>query len=598
MHRILLTFDDGPRPAHTLSVLDELARRGLSAVFFVLGEQLELPGAHTLVERAAREGHFIGNHGYAQQNLTGLTDEEIRSSFRRTEALIGRLDRGVKLWRPPFGERDSRVESVLASLGYTRMLWNIDSLDWRPLPVSEWMDRVLDKVHARNHLGFRNSVCLFHDSLENTAREIGGFLDRVARIPDVAVARYNPCHPEGISLPEEAEPPRTCLLDPCDAVGFEFDGSRVLARPGRSALYILNETASFLWDRLSGGASEPETARYLAERYGIANAAGRDLAAALSNWRATGLIGPKAPEMEDPGPWPVSTETVPRPAGAEFQATREYGFLDFSFTIRYHTRDIAAAIHPRFANLESAARGRASYTFEITAESPAVDHAFILAAGGSATRHESLAALSYHLFFSITRRAHPGLELMACLHSALATYGEGSVAFVANNGSGKSTLVAALASAGMRVCSDDRLFLDFASGRPAATPNSIGLKRGSWPALQARYPGILDFAQVRIDDDDVRFILAPPAAERLLPPVTHVFFPRYDARAATAAHLLSPLQAIQRVAASEGWISSEPSKLEAFLGWLGRVSCYELPFSDLDAAVGQIAARIQERRPA
>src|ERR1022692_847434 len=126
LHRVLLTFDDGPHPRHTVLVLDELARRELKGVFFVLGEQLEHPENQAILERLAGEGHLIGNHGYSQQNLTRLTDEQIRSQIRRTETLIGNLDRGVKLWRPPFGERDNRVDAILRSLGYTRMLWNVD----------------------------------------------------------------------------------------------------------------------------------------------------------------------------------------------------------------------------------------------------------------------------------------------------------------------------------------------------------------------------------------------------------------------------------------------------------------------------------------
>lgn len=94
---------------------------------------------------------------------------------------------------------------------------------------------------------------------------------------------------------------------------------------------------------------------------------------------------------------------------------------------------------------------------------------------------------------------------MACLHSALATYGAGSLALVANNSSGK-----ALASAGMRVSVGDRLFLDCDSGHPAAAPNAIGLKCGSWRALASRYPAILDVSSLRSDQEEVRFLLSPP----------------------------------------------------------------------------------------
>ncbi|MGA2882205.1 MAG: PqqD family peptide modification chaperone [Bryobacteraceae bacterium] len=588
-HRILLTFDDGPHPDHTIAVLDELSRRGFSAVFFVLGEQLEAPGARTIIERAADDGHCIGNHGYSQQNLTHLKDDEIRSSFRRTEVLIGDLDRGVKLWRPPFGERDARVEHVLASLGYTRMLWNVDSMDWRDTaPPAEWMQRTLEKIRVRISLGFRNTVCLFHDALETTATRLSSFLDRLAEVPDARVARYNPCHTEGLSLPEDHDPPRACLLDPSDAVSFQLAGSRVLARPGRSAVYVLNQPASLLWDVLAEGASETEASHRMARHYGISeDLASQDLQSALKDWRTRGLLGPKAPEMEDPGPWPLSTDVILVPEAVEFEETRSYRFLDLRFAIRYQTADLAGAVHPRFANLQTVASAQCDQLFDVVA----LSNGFALRlAGAAATRHESLAALAYRLFFAVMRRAHSTLDVMACLHAALASYGDGAFALVANNGGGKSTLAAALASSGMPVHSDDRLFMDFTSGRPAATPNSIGLKRGSWTVLQSRYPGILELPVFQMDDEEVRFLLPPPPADPLLPPVTHIFFPHYNARAATGAHRLTSVEAVQRIAASEGWISSDPAKLRAFLLWIERSSCYALPFSDLDAAIERIGA--------
>jgi peptidoglycan/xylan/chitin deacetylase (PgdA/CDA1 family) len=584
VHRILLTFDDGPHPAHTVSVLDELARHKFSAIFFVLGANLGVSGNRAILERAAREGHWIGNHGYSQQNLTNLTDDEIRSGFRRTEVLIGDQDRGVKLWRPPFGERNPRVEAILSSLGYSRMLWNVDSLDWQEdTPSTEWIGHTLNKIRVRRSLGFRNTVCLFHDSLGSTSSQLRDLLERISELPDTRIARYNPCDSEGLSLAED--PAR-----PSDAVSFRLGDSRVMARPNRSALYILNHSASLIWDALADGASAPVAAQSLMLAYGIPeDVALRDVQAALADWRTRGLLGPKAPEMEDPGPWPLSTDEICVPSVSDFTVQRSYRFLDLLFHIRFQTNELANAIHPRFANLETVESAPGGRVFE----------AITLSAGfalrppnAPATRHESIAALAYRLFFAVMRLAHPGLDLMACLHSSLASYGQGTLALVGNNGSGKSTLVAALANSGMSILSDDRLFLDFATHQPAATPNAIGLKRGSWSPLQSRYPDLLELPVVRVDEEEdeeeVRFLQTGPPSRRLLPPVTHIFFPRFGRNTATVVTPLTSIQALERIAAAEGWISSQPEKLEAFLQWIDRLRCYELPFSNLNAAIERI----------
>ncbi|HKU98762.1 MAG TPA: polysaccharide deacetylase family protein [Vineibacter sp.] len=62
MATITLTFDNGPEPDVTPGVLDTLARHGLTSTFFVIGEKLAMPGRRALSERAAAEGHWIGNH--------------------------------------------------------------------------------------------------------------------------------------------------------------------------------------------------------------------------------------------------------------------------------------------------------------------------------------------------------------------------------------------------------------------------------------------------------------------------------------------------------------------------------------------------------
>lgn len=62
--RSLLTFDNGPTPGVTDRVLDMLSQRHMSAIFFVVGENISSPAGHRLVTRAVREGHRIGNHSF------------------------------------------------------------------------------------------------------------------------------------------------------------------------------------------------------------------------------------------------------------------------------------------------------------------------------------------------------------------------------------------------------------------------------------------------------------------------------------------------------------------------------------------------------
>jgi len=58
--RMALTFDDGPSPYNTPSVLATLAQFGIKATFFLVGVNVQSFPA--LARRIAEEGHELGNH--------------------------------------------------------------------------------------------------------------------------------------------------------------------------------------------------------------------------------------------------------------------------------------------------------------------------------------------------------------------------------------------------------------------------------------------------------------------------------------------------------------------------------------------------------
>jgi hypothetical protein len=286
------------------------------------------------------------------------------------------------------------------------------------------------------------------------------------------------------------------------------------------------------------------------------------------DWRLRGLLGAKAPELEDPGPWPHFSDGVR--SLSESAEVRSYRFLDVDFRIRYETAELFDTIHSRFANLEAPVS---------TPDGP------LLEASLGEDAWNSAEAVAYRLFFKIVRMAHPNSEPMACLHASVAGYGKGAIALVGNNGSGKSTLAAGLASEGYRVFSDDRLFVDFETQRPMATPNAVSLKRESWSPILARCPAIAETAIVRSGAEELRFLPMPPPIDRLLPAVTFVFFPTYDAAGANISVPLTAIQAIERIVAAGSWISSDRLKLARFLEWVQDLQCYALPYSNLNEAI-------------
>ena len=63
-HSVYLTFDDGPIPEATPFILDTLAKYGIKATFFMVGDNVR-KYPH-LFERIKAEGHQVGNHTYNQ----------------------------------------------------------------------------------------------------------------------------------------------------------------------------------------------------------------------------------------------------------------------------------------------------------------------------------------------------------------------------------------------------------------------------------------------------------------------------------------------------------------------------------------------------
>lgn len=129
---ITLSFDNGPDPETTPRVLDVLGEHDIRTSFFVVGQQMLAPGAAQAVERAAREGHWVGNHTFSHSPPLGerssptLAEDEIE----RTQALLGQLATG-RIFRPSGGggNLDKRLLTracfdYLVRERYTCVLWH------------------------------------------------------------------------------------------------------------------------------------------------------------------------------------------------------------------------------------------------------------------------------------------------------------------------------------------------------------------------------------------------------------------------------------------------------------------------------------------
>src|SRR4051812_39170973 len=104
-NRITITFDNGPTPGITDEVLDVLAEHGARSTFFVVGEKLRSAAGRACAARAAREGHWIGNHTMTHTVPFGDSDEPdfAEREIEAAQAEIGTLAHEDRLFRPYAG---------------------------------------------------------------------------------------------------------------------------------------------------------------------------------------------------------------------------------------------------------------------------------------------------------------------------------------------------------------------------------------------------------------------------------------------------------------------------------------------------------------
>ena len=193
--QIHLTFDDGPHPVNTPKLLDELRQAGVSATFFVLGKNLEKPRGKELVERAAAEGHQIGNHSYSHPHLTELSGARIREEILKTEELIGGADKGVKVFRPPYGHRNSLVDRVARELGYSLVSWTVDSLDWDPKHQHSWVQHAAELIVTQDR-----SIVLAHDVHATTVENVGSLIANIRKLCHSSFVSCSDVLPRSVSL--------------------------------------------------------------------------------------------------------------------------------------------------------------------------------------------------------------------------------------------------------------------------------------------------------------------------------------------------------------------------------------------------------------
>jgi peptidoglycan/xylan/chitin deacetylase (PgdA/CDA1 family) len=128
-NRIAITIDDGYNPQVVAGYVDFAQRTGIHLTFSPNGTYNHSWAPHAGVLRPLiQQGQVqIINHTFSHRDLRRMRPGQVRDELERNDDWVNKtFGTGTKpYYRPPFGFRNSTVDSVVAELGYRdTVLWN------------------------------------------------------------------------------------------------------------------------------------------------------------------------------------------------------------------------------------------------------------------------------------------------------------------------------------------------------------------------------------------------------------------------------------------------------------------------------------------
>jgi peptidoglycan/xylan/chitin deacetylase (PgdA/CDA1 family) len=174
---VALTFDDGPHPAGTRAVLEELDRHSLRATFYVVAGHVRRH--RTVVAEVVAAGHGLGLHGGPHLPHAVippvLLDRLLDRARIEVEDVAGVEVRSI---RAPFGAASLATLHYAARAGLPLVSWSHWGRDWEPRATAASIaGRVTHDLHG-------GDILLLHDSDAYSAR--GSWERTVDAIPAIA----------------------------------------------------------------------------------------------------------------------------------------------------------------------------------------------------------------------------------------------------------------------------------------------------------------------------------------------------------------------------------------------------------------------------
>jgi peptidoglycan/xylan/chitin deacetylase (PgdA/CDA1 family) len=217
---VVLTFDDGPWPANTPSVLKTLADECTKAIFFPIGKHATY--YPEILKQVAADGHTIGSHTWSHANLNNkkLTDdqrkEEIEKGFSAVKWALGAAP--SPLFRFPALQHPPTMVTYLGERNISIWSCDLDSFDFKASKAEKIVDTVMSKLEKNG-----KGIVLMHDFQKHTAEALPELMKRLkaggykvvqvkAKAPLQTIAQYDEEIVKSAKLPTVSSRPLNSVV--------------------------------------------------------------------------------------------------------------------------------------------------------------------------------------------------------------------------------------------------------------------------------------------------------------------------------------------------------------------------------------------------
>jgi peptidoglycan/xylan/chitin deacetylase (PgdA/CDA1 family) len=197
---VVLTFDDGPWPLNTPSVLKTLAEECTTGIFFSIGKHATY--YPEILKQVAAAGHTIGTHTWSHATLTNkkLTEQqrkdEIEKGFSAVKWALGGVS-PAPFFRFPALQHPPEMVTYLGERNIAMFSCDLDSFDFKASKPQQVIDVTMKKL---DKLG--KGIILMHDFHKHTAEALPALLRRLkdggykvvkmtAKAPVQTIAQYD-----------------------------------------------------------------------------------------------------------------------------------------------------------------------------------------------------------------------------------------------------------------------------------------------------------------------------------------------------------------------------------------------------------------------